>query len=89
MTGRINREMLAGIESALASQNDEYKSKRNSLRIEDPVLRIIKPGEFEAYRRREVDKGRKDGQFKTLRLTTDASYAQEFEVAKEFGGGNA
>jgi hypothetical protein len=77
---------LAGIEDALKAQNAEYASKRNSLRLGSPVLRIIKTGEFGAYRRREVDGGRKDGQFKILRLTTDTSFADEFTVAHEFGG---
>ena len=43
----------------------------------------MKPGSFDAYRKREVAKGRNDGQFKTLRLTTDTSFAAEFEVVKD------
>jgi hypothetical protein len=75
--------MLRGIEDALCEVNVEYASKRKSLRIDAPVLRRIRPGAFNDYRRREVEKGRMDGQFKTLRLTTDTAFADEFEVAGE------
>ncbi len=77
------RHMLRGIEDALCDLNVEYGSKRTSLRIDAPVLRTIRPGAFNDYRRREVEKGRKDGQFKTLRLTTDSAFADEFDVESE------
>jgi hypothetical protein len=77
------RRMLRGIEDALCELNVEYGAKRASLRIDAPVLRRIRPGAFNDYRRREVEKGRKDGQFKTLRLTTDSAFAKEFEVESE------
>jgi hypothetical protein len=75
--------MLRGIEDALCELNVEYATKRKSLRIDAPVLRTIRPGAFDDYRRREVEKGRMDGQFKTLRLTTDTAFADEFEVRGE------
>jgi hypothetical protein len=75
--------MLRGIEEALCEINVEYATKRKSLRIDAPVLRTIRPGAFEDYRRRQVEKGRMDGQFKTLRLTTDTAFADEFEVGGE------
>ena len=77
------RRMLRGIEDALCELNVEYATKRKSLRIDAPVLRTIRPGAFNDYRRREVEKGRKDGQFKTLRLTTDTAFADEFEFERE------
>ncbi len=77
------RRMLRGIEDALSELNVEYGAKRASLRIDAPVLRVIRPGAFNDYRRREVEKGRKDGQFKTLRLTTDSAFANEFDVENE------
>jgi hypothetical protein len=75
--------MLRGIEDALCELNVEYGAKRKSLRIDAPVLRTIRPGAFNDYRRREVEKGRMDGQFKTLRLTTNTAFANEFEVEGE------
>ena len=76
--------MMAGIEQALRKLNIEYDTKRNSNRIGPPVLRAVPVGQFEAYRKRMVSKGVKDGQFKTLRLTTDESFAREFATSKEF-----
>ncbi len=76
-------EMLSALEIALQHHNQEYASKRVSHRIETPILRIIRYGEFDRYRRRMIQKGRLDGQFKILRLTTDTSFAKEFEVERE------
>jgi GH3 auxin-responsive promoter len=77
------KAMLESLEGALRSRNMEYASKRDSLRLDSPVLRIIKSGEFDRYRKRAVEKGKSDGQFKILRLTTDASFAKEFEAERE------
>lgn len=78
-----DRCLLESIEQALRVHNVEYASKRDSQRLGSPVLRIIKRGEFDRYRRRAVQGGKSDGQFKTLRLTTDASFAAEFETERE------
>ncbi|MEN8199329.1 MAG: GH3 auxin-responsive promoter family protein [Thermodesulfobacteriota bacterium] len=77
------RELLSGIEQGVCRQNMEYESKRSSHRIGSPALRVIAPGQFDDYRRREVSKGRMDGQFKTLRLTKDAAFADEFKASFE------
>jgi hypothetical protein len=75
--------MLKSLEQALRAHNMEYASKRDSMRLDGPVLRIIKSGEFDRYRKRAVEKGKSDGQFKILRLTTDAGFAKEFQVERE------
>ena len=75
--------MLKSLEGALRSHNMEYASKRDSMRLDSPVLRIIKSGEFDRYRKRAVEKGKSDGQFKILRLTADAGFAKEFEAERE------
>ncbi|MGH7795179.1 MAG: GH3 auxin-responsive promoter family protein [Candidatus Binatia bacterium] len=77
------KAILASLEEALRSYNIEYASKRESMRLDPPVLRIIKPGEFDRYRKRAVEKGKSDGQFKILRLTTDVRFAAEFEAERE------
>jgi hypothetical protein len=77
------RAMLVSLEEALHSYNIEYASKRESMRLDPPVLRIIKPGEFDRYRKRAVEKGKSDGQFKILRLTNDVRFAAEFEAERE------
>ena len=77
------KAMLKSLEEGLRSQNMEYASKRDSKRLDPPVIRIIKSGEFDRYRKRAVEKGKSDGQFKILRLTTDVSFTKEFEAVGE------
>ncbi|MGH7832238.1 MAG: hypothetical protein ACREQK_01215, partial [Candidatus Binatia bacterium] len=77
------KAILDSLEASLRSQNTEYASKRDSMRLDSPVLRIIKSDEFDRYRKRAVEKGKSDGQFKILRLTADAGFAKEFEAERE------
>ena len=75
------------IDVALGEENDEYLTKRRSLRYGAPVIRIVRPGEFDRYRRRMVESGqRADGQFKVLRLTSDTSFAAEFIAEGDLTG---
>ncbi len=74
---------LQGIEEQLQKLNIEYHGKRDSKRLRPAALKIIKPGEFAAYRKRMVEGGKLDGQFKTLKLTKDAQFAAEFGVDRK------
>ena len=76
-------QLLAALEQELRSRNIEYAAKRDSLRILPPVLRIVKKGEFERYRRDKVSQGQPDGQFKVIRLTQDGSFMREFAYDRE------
>jgi GH3 auxin-responsive promoter len=76
--------LAAELDAALSRHNSEYESKRSSSRYGSPVLRLVRPGEFDRYRRRTVEGGeRADGQFKILRLTSDESFAKEFDFDRE------
>jgi hypothetical protein len=77
------RDLLRRLEKGLKARNEEYETKSKSGRLHPAVLRVVKKGEFEQYRIREVANGRKDGQFKTVRLTSDASYASEFAYDRD------
>jgi hypothetical protein len=77
------REIVCELDKSLCSQNGEYASKRKSLRLDPPVLRVVRRGEFDKYRKRKVSNGSPDGQFKILRLTDDQSFAQEFAVVRD------
>jgi GH3 auxin-responsive promoter len=75
------------LDAALGDQNDEYQTKRKSLRYGAPIVRAVRSGEFDRYRRRMVETGqRADGQFKVLRLTSDASFAAEFAADRDLVG---
>jgi hypothetical protein len=71
----------------LGDQNEEYRTKRKSLRYGAPVIRVVRNGEYDRYRRHMVETGqRADGQFKVLRLTSDASFAAEFAAERDLVG---
>ena len=75
------------VDAAVGEQNDEYLTKRKSLRYGAPVIRVVRPGEFDRYRRRMVETGqRADGQFKVLRLTSDTAFAAEFAAERDLIG---
>jgi GH3 auxin-responsive promoter len=77
------------LDAALGEENEEYLTKRKSLRYGAPVIRVVRPGEFDRYRRRMVESGqRADGQFKVLRLTSDTSFAAEFAAERDLVGGD-
>jgi hypothetical protein len=75
------------LDVALGEENDEYLTKRRSLRYGAPLIRVVRPGEFDRYRRRMVETGqRADGQFKVLRLTSDLAFADEFAAERDLTG---
>jgi hypothetical protein len=45
------------VDAALGDQNSEYQTKRKSLRYGAPIIRVVRPGEFDRYRRRMVEQG--------------------------------
>jgi hypothetical protein len=81
---RDGSALVDQVDAALGDQNSEYQTKRKSLRYGPPVIRVVRSGEFDRYRRRLVETGqRADGQFKVLRLTSDTSFAAEFEADRD------
>jgi hypothetical protein len=84
------QELVRCLDGSLCEQNPEYASKRKSQRLAPPLLRIARRGEFDKFRKRKVNNGSPDGQFKILRLTDDANFAKEFAVLRDVelkGGG--
>jgi len=76
------------VDAGLGDHNLEYHRKRVSLRYGAPVIRVVRNGEFDRYRRHMVETGqRADGQFKVLRLTSDPSFAAEFAADRDLVGG--
>lgn len=71
---------LKEMESKLQKLNIEYHGKRLSDRLLPASLKVIKTGEFSRYRKRMVEGGKLDGQFKILKLTKDLTFAAEFTV---------
>ena len=68
----------SALDRALVRHNIEYASKRKSGRLAPAVLRVLEPGQFDAYQRHALQAGAPDGQFKILRLTADEAFADHF-----------
>jgi hypothetical protein len=66
------------LDQALCRHNIEYAGKRKSGRLAPAVLRVLEPGQFDAYQRSALRAGAPDGQFKILRLTADEAFADHF-----------
>ena len=75
-------QWLREIDAQLRRLNIEYHGKRDSKRLHPAAMKIVKPGEFARYRKRMVEGGKLDGQFKTLKLTKDEQFATEFDASR-------
>lgn len=63
------RDMPAGIfDAQLMKLNIEYKQKRQSGRLKPAVMRMLRRGTGEAFKRFHLMKGQREGQFKALTL---------------------
>jgi hypothetical protein len=77
-TEETGARAVRDLDGALCRHNIEYASKRKSGRLAPPVLRVLEPGQFDAYQRGALQAGARDGQFKILRLTADRTFAEHF-----------
>jgi hypothetical protein len=83
---RAQAEALAtALDRELAANNVEYESKRESQRLGPPLLRLVAPGTYDAYRQRRVAAGTPEAQFKVAHLTPDETFGREFTVLEEIG----
>jgi hypothetical protein len=87
ITDHDGSALVDRLDAALGEENDEYLTKRKSLRYGPPIIRVVRSGEFDRYRRRMVESGqRADGQFKVLRLTSDTTFGAEFAAERDLIG---
>jgi hypothetical protein len=70
---------LHAIDKALGELNIEWKSKRASGRLRNPVLQVMKPGWYERGKQKLVAEGRRLFQAKTILLDAKATYRPEPE----------
>lgn len=77
------KELLMAIEEELCRINVEYGNKRKSQRLDCPVLKVVKRGDFEKYRARRIREGSHDGQFKVSQLTPDLEFQKNFNIVEE------
>ncbi|MCX5668108.1 MAG: GH3 auxin-responsive promoter family protein [Candidatus Omnitrophica bacterium] len=77
------RELLRSIEEELKVENTEYKYVRDAQLLNPPILKVIKKGEFERYRKARVMEGANDSQFKVPELTADENFQNNFVIEEE------
>jgi hypothetical protein len=63
--GDVRRAFLAGIDNHLKNINIEYKTKRESQRLDGPILHVMRDGWYERERKRQVESGKRAFQAKT------------------------
>ena len=77
------RRLLRAIEEGLRVENREYNDLRNEGVLGDPVLKVVRTGDFEKYRSMKISQGAHDGQFKAPELTADPDFQKNFEIVEE------
>jgi hypothetical protein len=77
------KELLKSIEEELCRQNSEYKDLREQQLLRFPILKVVKKGQFENYRKTRIRQGSHDGQFKVPELVRDADFQKHFEIEEE------
>jgi hypothetical protein len=77
------RQFAARLDRALCEENVEYETKRDTLRLNTPLLRIVAPGTFDAYRQERVSGGAPEAQVKVPHLTPDREFGKQFTVIRE------
>ena len=72
------------VDEVLKSFNQEYKAKRDSLRLKDPVAHLLKKDSFETFKAQCIAEGLRDGQFKLNLLLQDEKRHSKFrKLVKE------
>ena len=65
----VGRTLLRSLDEILSRLNLEYEAKRKSLRLEPPVLEVMKPGWYDFQKRQSVAEGKRAFQAKTILLS--------------------
>lgn len=70
-------KFTARVDELLKEYNQEYRAKRDSLRVKDPVTHRLQHNSFETFKAECIAEGKRDGQFKlNLLLQDEARHAK-------------
>ena len=67
------------VDEILQQENIEYKAKRESFRVKDPVTHRLQPESFERFKAECIAEGARDGQFKMNLLMQDEKRHAKFK----------
>ena len=72
------------VDKKLKEINCEYKTKRDSFRVKDPITHLLQADSFEKFKARCIDEGARDGQFKlNLLLQDEVRHAKFKDLIKK------
>ncbi len=74
----LRRPLLESLDRNLAKLNIEYQAKRKSLRLNPPVLMVMRPGWYENEAQQDFLRGKRDFQRKPLILSYKEGDTDEF-----------
>lgn len=74
------RDWITNVDQHLQKENEEYRTKRKSLRLAPPAVKRVAEQEYMRYREKRVSEGAPDGQFKMLKLTPDLEFQKQFKI---------
>ncbi|MDJ0865920.1 MAG: GH3 auxin-responsive promoter family protein, partial [Myxococcota bacterium] len=79
------KAFLRAADAGMMSINMEYKAKRESMRLEQPVLRVMREGWYERDKRARVEAGMRAFQAKTelLSMASEQKSPPASEVVTE------
>jgi hypothetical protein len=83
MTEEKLGELLNACEKNLQEANIEYRAKRTSLRLGDPLLAVVRNGAFECWRQEKIKAGAFDSHVKTPHLSRDPSILEQLGIERE------
>ena len=72
-------QFSAEVDNLLKQYNIEYKTKRNSLRVKDPISHRLQANSFEQFKAQCIADGLRDGQFKLNLLLQDEKRHAKFK----------
>ena len=72
-------EFAKAVDQKLMAENVEYKAKRDSFRVKEPVGHLLVENSFEKYKAAMIAKGARDGQFKMNLLMQDDKRRAAFD----------
>ena len=77
------KEFLSGLDEYLKKINIEYKSKRDSFRLANPLMHIMREGWYERGRKEMVESGKRAFQAKTQILSPLKQQTMEIKTELE------
>ncbi|NJS16488.1 MAG: GH3 auxin-responsive promoter family protein [Nostocaceae cyanobacterium CSU_2_110] len=78
----LQQKFISELDKAIAEVNIEYDQKRKSQRLHLPILHLMRQGWHEAECRREVDKGKREVQYKWKILCNQATREDKDAIVK-------